>query len=56
MLYITGDTHGDPLRFIEGNMPGEQEWTASDYLIVCGDFGYVFIDSEAEGSSSFHQE
>ncbi len=48
MIYITGDTHGDRLRFIEGNMQGEPEWTKDDYLIVCGDFGYVFKDSEIE--------
>lgn len=48
MIYITGDTHGDPARFIKGNMPGEPEWTADDYLIVCGDFGFVFTDSEEE--------
>lgn len=48
MIYITGDTHGDPLRFIEGNMPGEPAWTGEDYLIVCGDFGFVFTDSEQE--------
>lgn len=48
MIYFTGDTHGDPLRFIEGNMPGEPQWTKDDYVIVCGDFGYVFTDSEPE--------
>lgn len=48
MLHFTGDTHGDPLRFIEENMPGERGWTADDCLIVCGDFGYVFTDSEKE--------
>lgn len=48
MIYITGDTHGDQLRFIENNMPGEDAWTSEDYLIVCGDFGFVFTDSEQE--------
>lgn len=48
MIYFTGDTHGDHLRFIEGNMPGESVWTPEDYLIVCGDFGYVFTDSDQE--------
>jgi len=41
MIYITGDTHGDRLRFIENNM-GDDEWTENDTLIVCGDFGFVF--------------
>ncbi len=48
MIYITGDTHGEELRFLEGNMPGEQTWTQEDYLIVCGDFGYVFLDDAYE--------
>ncbi len=48
MIYITGDTHGEQLRFIEGNMPGEPDWTNDDYLIVCGDFGFVFHDSAEE--------
>lgn len=48
MIYITGDTHGDQLRFTPQNMPGEAEWTKDDYLIICGDFGYVFTDSAIE--------
>ena len=48
MIYFTGDTHGDLLRFMENNMPGESIWTNQDYLIVCGDFGFVFTDSPEE--------
>lgn len=47
MIKVTGDTHGDPVRFIENNM-GDNEWTSDDYLIVCGDFGYVFRKNESE--------
>lgn len=47
MIRVTGDTHGDPVRFIENNM-GDNKWTSDDYLIVCGDFGYVFRNNEAE--------
>lgn len=47
MIKVTGDTHGDPVRFIENNM-GDNEWTSDDYLIVCGDFGYVFRNNESE--------
>ncbi len=48
MIYITGDTHGEQTRFsdfkiFDGNQP-----SADDYLIVCGDFGYLFNDNEAE--------
>lgn len=48
MIHITGDTHGDQLRFIEGNMPGESEWASDDFLIICGDFGFIFSDSNIE--------
>ena len=41
MIYITGDTHGDKDRFCEQNMPGESSWTNEDYLIICGDFGFI---------------
>lgn len=47
MIYITGDTHGDRIRFIENNM-GDDEWTEKDYLIVCGDFGFVFLNNDSE--------
>lgn len=41
MVYITGDTHGEWARFTELATQGEVNWSAEDYLIVCGDFGYV---------------
>lgn len=41
MVYITGDTHGEWARFTELATQGEANWSAEDYLIVCGDFGYV---------------
>lgn len=50
MIRITGDCHGDALRFTEEKMPGESSWTAQDKLIICGDFGYVWYDD------SFPQE
>lgn len=48
MIHITGDTHGDPLRFIDNNMPGEESWGKDDYLLICGDFGFVFTQSDQE--------
>ena len=36
------------MRFVEDNMQGEAYWTKDDYLIVCGDFGYIFEDSLSE--------
>lgn len=50
MIYFTGDTHGDRMRFYDDNMPGESTWTKDDYLIVCGDFGFVFLDTEEENA------
>lgn len=47
MIYITGDTHGDPVRFIENNME-DADWTEEDVLVVCGDFGFVFTGSKGE--------
>ena len=48
MLHITGDTHGDRKRFEMFIENGESEWGENDYLIVCGDFGYIFEDSVLE--------
>lgn len=47
MIYVTGDTHGFIERFQENNM-NDQNWTENDYLIVCGDFGFIFENDEAE--------
>lgn len=48
MIYITGDTHGDINRFCGKFMPDESMWTADDYIIVCGDFGFLFFDDDKE--------
>lgn len=47
MIYITGDTHGDRFRFIKNTLDDEN-WTKDDFLIVCGDFGYIFLNDSAE--------
>ena len=47
-VHITGDTHGEISRFCDANMPGESTWTKEDYLIICGDFGFIFSNDEAE--------
>lgn len=46
MIYITGDTHGDIGRMDIPFIP--EEITAGDHLIICGDFGFIFFDNEAE--------
>ncbi len=51
MIYITGDTHGDQNRFFDlQNNHGEATWTNDDYLIVCGDFGYIFFNDASENA------
>ena len=47
MIYVTGDTHGEVARFLENNM-GDESWAENDVLIICGDFGFVFLNDEAE--------
>lgn len=46
MIHITGDTHGEQARIplIEAQAPVRP----GDILIVCGDFGYLFRNDEAE--------
>lgn len=41
-VYITGDTHGDFRRFSARNFNAEP----GSFIIICGDFGGVWIDSE----------
>lgn len=48
MIYVTGDTHGDINRFNEIHMPGESAWTKDDYLVICGDFGFIFDNDDIE--------
>lgn len=45
MVYITGDTHGD-LSFFKN--PALRKLTEDDILIICGDFGFLWDDSEKE--------
>lgn len=48
MIYITGDMHGDTNRFRKEYLRNEDQWTADDVLIVCGDFGFIFTGSQQE--------
>lgn len=48
MIYITGDLHGDINRFSDDFLPNQSEWTEKDYLIVCGDFEFLFLNNERE--------
>jgi len=50
MIRVTGDTHGERDRFSDKMMEGMNAWTEDDYLIVTGDFGFVFLNNEYEAS------
>ncbi len=45
MIYITGDTHGDITRFKDSKL---KKLKKNDYLIICGDFGFIWDDSKQE--------
>ncbi len=48
MIYVTGDTDGDISRFSDEFLPNQSEWTENDYLIICGGFGFIFLNNERE--------
>lgn len=48
MIYITGDTHGKRSRFQDLSRYGEEKWNDSDFLIICGDFGYLLFNDKKE--------
>lgn len=47
MIYITGDTHAEPQRFTGEAFPEQEEMTKDDYVIVCGDFGFLWNKGES---------
>lgn len=48
MIVVTGDTHGHKERLLKENISTEYELGEGDYIIVCGDFGYIFTNSSKE--------
>lgn len=50
MIFITGDLHGshDIAKLSSKCFTIQSELTRSDYLIICGDFGLRWCDSEEE--------
>jgi len=50
MICITGDVHGWEWRFDEDRSPYLKELGAGDFLIVAGDFGFVFQNDQRERS------
>lgn len=45
MIYVTGDMHGDISRFEDKTI---SKLRKGDYLIICGDFGFVWDGSRQE--------
>lgn len=47
MIYVTGDIHGDIdiHKLNTQNFPEQSNLTKDDYVIICGDFGLVWDDS-----------
>ena len=48
MIFVTGDTHGDFLRFEGECFPEQKQMTKDDYVIICGDFGGIWDGTEDE--------
>lgn len=46
MIFVTGDTHGEPKRLNAENFPEQKELCREDYVIICGDFGLVFAEDK----------
>lgn len=42
MIFVTGDIHGKPDRFLSSNFCQENKLSKDDYVIVCGDFGCIW--------------
>lgn len=45
MIYVTGDMHGDITRFKSSSL---RKLKRDDYLIICGDFGFIWDGSDEE--------
>lgn len=48
MIYLTGDTHGDFMRFSTSRFPEQKEMAREDRVIILGDFGGVWCDDKEE--------
>lgn len=48
MIYITGDCHARFNKFSSEAFPEQKEMSRDDYVIVCGDFGGVWLDNRSE--------
>ena len=53
MIYITSDTHGEIGRFWGENKMNDDHLTKDDYLIIPGDFGFIF---QTKGTMAYLEE
>ena len=51
MIFVTGDCHGSFRKFSIDSFEEQTEMTRDDYVIICGDFGAVWNNSEDEKAS-----
>jgi predicted phosphodiesterase len=42
-IYVTGDTHGYLAQILQIEQYAGAELKEGDYLLICGDFGFVFL-------------
>lgn len=48
MIYLTGDIHGNPNRFLFPNIRIGKKLSKDDYVIICGDFGCIWMGDADE--------
>lgn len=48
MVFATGDTHGNFLRFSAEHFPEQKQMNRDDHVIICGDFGGLWDGSAQE--------
>ena len=48
MIYITGDCHGNFIRFCKKAFPEQEDMTRDDYVIICGDFGGIWENGKLD--------
>jgi predicted phosphodiesterase len=58
MIYITGDTHGtiDLAKLYKRNFKKEGELGENDYVIICGDFGFIWDGDKRDDGRLRHWE
>ncbi len=53
MIYVTGDCHGEFLKFGNKQFYEQKEMTKKDYVIICGDFGAVWERDEESKAEKY---